>query len=417
MVIITGVKQQHSAEPIVINEKCRFGPRVQLIAPKANVKTSSKDPGAAHDERATENGRTLFNVALPIPGLTITKPITPNGNVRLSCNTHPWMRGWMVVTKRSGGGERHRWPLYTDNVPPGTYELQVWHEALKGVPHPSQDFEYNIFISYRRGDGLQIAEWLSRRLRAYRPPRGFPRTLTPLRVYRDVERERVTPAIWEERIRPALVGSRFMIVVLTDSVAAPPPGAVNWVIREVSGFLETPQGSNVMIVRAGPRVPLPPEIAAHFPDPGWLDVQPSHLRWWRRLVTRGTLQDKVSALVVPALDISDAEIPRLTQLAEREKRRCVGDRCRIRCAGAGRHYACGCGVEIPGHCRTPSGNSSHSEKRRRVQPHRGSAPVVDAAGARPSRRDNRRSNSTRAYTVEHGAVGSSTLGVERRVHA
>ena len=71
----------------------------------------------------------------------------------------------------------------------------------------------------------------------------------------------------------------------------------------------------------GPRVPLPPEIAAHFPDPGWLDVQPSHLRWWRRLVTRGTLQDKVSALVVPALDISDAEIPRLTQLAEREKRR------------------------------------------------------------------------------------------------
>ncbi len=184
-----------------------------------------------------------------------------------------------------------------------------------------QDFEYDIFISYRRGDGLQIAEWLSRRLRAYRPPRGFPRTLAPLRVYRDVERERVTPAIWEERIRPALVNSRFLIVVLTDSVAAPPGGAVSWVIREVSGFLETPQKSNVMIVRADPRVPLPPEIIAHFPDPGWLDVRPSHLRWWRRLVARGTLQDKVSALVVPALDISDAEIPRLTQLAEREKRR------------------------------------------------------------------------------------------------
>jgi WD40 repeat protein len=185
-----------------------------------------------------------------------------------------------------------------------------------------QDFEYDIFISYRRGDGLQIAEWLSRRLRAYRPPRGFPRPLSPLRVYRDVERERVTPAIWEERIRPALVSSRFMIVVLTDSVAAAPlGGTVNWVVREVSGFLETPQRSNVMIVRADPRVPLPPEISAHFPDPGWLDVRPSHLRWWRRIIARGTLQDKISALVVPALDIADAEIPRLTQLAEREKRR------------------------------------------------------------------------------------------------
>ena len=100
---------------------------------------------------------------------------------------------------------------------------------------------------------MRTAEWLSRRLRAYRPPRGFARTLAPLRVYRDVERERVTPAIWEERIQPTLLRSRFLIVVVTDSVAAPSPGGtINWVIREVAGFLETPQGSNVMIVRAGP---------------------------------------------------------------------------------------------------------------------------------------------------------------------
>ena len=132
-----------------------------------------------------------------------------------------------------------------------------------------QDFEYDIFISYRRGDGLRIAEWLSRRLRAYRPPRGFPRTLSPLRVYRDVERERVTPAIWEERIRPTLVRSRFLIVVLTESVVAPTSGGpTNWVIREVTGFLETPHGSNVMIVRGDPGVPLPPEITARFPDSG-----------------------------------------------------------------------------------------------------------------------------------------------------
>ena len=76
-----------------------------------------------------------------------------------------------------------------------------------------------------------------------------------------------------------------------------------------------------MIVREDPRVPLPPEITARFPEPGWLDLWPSHLRWWRRLVSRGALHDKTTALAVPALDISDAEIPRLTQLAEREKRR------------------------------------------------------------------------------------------------
>ncbi len=134
VVILTGVKRQHSAEAIVMNEKCRFGPRVQLIAPKANVKTSSKDPVLHTTNAQQENGRSLFNVALPRPGLTITKAISSNGNVRLSCNTHPWMRGWMVVTSEAAALSGADGRFTIDNVPPGSYELRVWHEALKGVP-------------------------------------------------------------------------------------------------------------------------------------------------------------------------------------------------------------------------------------------------------------------------------------------
>jgi hypothetical protein len=134
VVILTGVKRQHSAEPIVMNEKCRFGPRVQLIAPKATVKTSSKDPVLHTTNAQLENGRTLFNVALPIPGITITKAITSNGNVRLSCNTHPWMRGWLVATSDAAAVSGADGRFTIDNVPPGTYELRVWHEALKAAP-------------------------------------------------------------------------------------------------------------------------------------------------------------------------------------------------------------------------------------------------------------------------------------------
>ncbi len=134
VVILTGVARAYPAEPMVINEKCRFGPRVQLIGPKATVKTTSKDPILHTTNAQLESGRTLFNVALPIPGLTIAKAITAGGNVRLSCNTHPWMRGWLVVTNEaaaiSGADGRFR----IDNVPPGTYELRVWHETLKGAP-------------------------------------------------------------------------------------------------------------------------------------------------------------------------------------------------------------------------------------------------------------------------------------------
>jgi hypothetical protein len=134
VVVVTGLTRQHSAEPLVVNEKCRFMPRVQLIATKASVKTTSKDPILHTTNAQLENGRTLFNVALPIPGITITKAIASTGNVRLSCNTHPWMRGWMVVTSDAAAVSGADGRFTIDNVPPGTYDLRVWHEALKGAP-------------------------------------------------------------------------------------------------------------------------------------------------------------------------------------------------------------------------------------------------------------------------------------------
>jgi hypothetical protein len=134
VVSIVGLKRSVSSEPVVLNEKCRFAPRVQIARPNANVRTSSKDPVLHTTNAQLENGRTIFNVAIPIPGINITKPIGPAGTVRLSCNTHPWMRGWVIVTDDAAviTGADGRFTI--DNVPPGTYELRVWHEALKGAP-------------------------------------------------------------------------------------------------------------------------------------------------------------------------------------------------------------------------------------------------------------------------------------------
>ena len=56
------------------------------------------------------------------------------GPVRLNCNIHNWMRGWLVVTDDAAAitGADGRFTI--PNVPPGTYELRVWHESLKGTP-------------------------------------------------------------------------------------------------------------------------------------------------------------------------------------------------------------------------------------------------------------------------------------------
>ena len=133
VVILTGVKRP-AADAVVTNEKCRFGPRVQLARPNATIRTTSKDPILHTTQAQLENGRTIFNVALPVPGLNINKPIGGAGTVRLSCNTHPWMRGWMIVTDDAAAVSGADGKFTIDNVPPGTYELRVWHESLKGAP-------------------------------------------------------------------------------------------------------------------------------------------------------------------------------------------------------------------------------------------------------------------------------------------
>ena len=134
VVSLIGVKRGVASDTTILNEKCRFAPRVQLARPNAAVRTSSKDPVLHTTQAQLENGRTIFNVALPVPGITITRPIGAAGTVRLNCNTHPWMRGWVIVTDDAAAISGADGRFTIDNVPPGTYEARVWHESLKGAP-------------------------------------------------------------------------------------------------------------------------------------------------------------------------------------------------------------------------------------------------------------------------------------------
>lgn len=135
IVRIAGVKIRSVATAHGIrNEKCRFEPRVQIVRPNATISTTSSDPILHTTNAQTETGRTIFNVALPVAGVKINRPVSGAGLLRLSCNTHPWMRGWVLVTDEAAAvtGADGRFTL--SEVPPGTYDVAVWHETLKGAP-------------------------------------------------------------------------------------------------------------------------------------------------------------------------------------------------------------------------------------------------------------------------------------------
>jgi len=135
VVTLTGVKAKAPArEVMVLNDKCAFAPRVQVVAPNGTVKTSSKDPVLHTTVVQQADGRQLFNVAVPIPGIEIAKPLSAAGVLRVGCSTHQWMRGWIVVTDEVSAVTGPDGAFTLPAVPPGTYELRVWHEALKAAP-------------------------------------------------------------------------------------------------------------------------------------------------------------------------------------------------------------------------------------------------------------------------------------------
>src|SRR6185436_6157179 len=93
----------------------------------------------------------------------------------------------------------------------------------------TDNFRYDCFISYRRSDGTTIAQWLRRHLVSYRLPKSLASAhSTRLAVYLDTVYERATNDFFEQNIVPALEASR----------------------REIRKFLETPQRSNIIVVRA-----------------------------------------------------------------------------------------------------------------------------------------------------------------------
>jgi plastocyanin len=134
VITVSGLKSTgNAASSGIMNEKCRFSPRVQIVRPNATITTSSKDPILHTTNASLDGGKSLFNVAVPVPGIKIVKPVSGAGLVRVVCNTHPWMRGYVIVTDELAAISGSDGAFSLPNVPTGTYELRIWHESLKAA--------------------------------------------------------------------------------------------------------------------------------------------------------------------------------------------------------------------------------------------------------------------------------------------
>jgi plastocyanin len=135
VVYLEGVEQgkawpPEAEAPILDNKDCMFQPHVQAI-PAGKLGVHNSDP-MLHNTHGFYGRRTAFNIALPNQGQTIEVDLERSGQVRIECDAHGWMRGWVYVVDNpyyAVTGEDGMFEI-TD-VPPGEYTL-VANQAYTG---------------------------------------------------------------------------------------------------------------------------------------------------------------------------------------------------------------------------------------------------------------------------------------------
>jgi plastocyanin len=112
------------------NVKCRFTPHVQAATVGQFVLLKNADPILHTAHARFANDQPQFNVGL-YPGRVSRKPLIAPGLVRILCEVHPWMSAYIVVTEHPYFAVTDLYGEYELNeVPPGTYQIKVWHESL-----------------------------------------------------------------------------------------------------------------------------------------------------------------------------------------------------------------------------------------------------------------------------------------------
>jgi plastocyanin len=119
------------SQPVEMKQKgCMYEPHVLALQANQPVEVTNNDPTTHNIHPQPANNRE-WNKA-EVPGSKIEESF-PRQEIAIpvKCNVHPWMRGYVAVFKHpffAVTGKDGSFAL--NNLPPGTYTIQAWHEKL-----------------------------------------------------------------------------------------------------------------------------------------------------------------------------------------------------------------------------------------------------------------------------------------------
>lgn len=129
--VTKGKKFEAPKDPIVIdNAKCAFVPHVRVIGKRSRVAFENTD-SKVHNVKANAQKNESWNENIA-PGKKVEKEYKMEDVVKLACDVHPWMTGYLIVVKNPNyaGVSDDKGEVKLADVPSGKYTVKIWHETL-----------------------------------------------------------------------------------------------------------------------------------------------------------------------------------------------------------------------------------------------------------------------------------------------
>jgi hypothetical protein len=130
---IAGAKGQPTAKKAAIDQKgCKFVPHVVGMTP-GEVDILNSD-GILHNIHTYSTANPSINKAQPKFKKTMTEKFEKPEFVKVTCDVHSWMLGWIAVMPHPYFGVTNESGVAKiENAPAGKQTVEVWHETLGKV--------------------------------------------------------------------------------------------------------------------------------------------------------------------------------------------------------------------------------------------------------------------------------------------
>jgi plastocyanin len=106
---------------------CMYMPRIQGVVSGQEIDIKNAD-GTLHNVHTFKGTETWFNQAQPKGSPPLSKELEETKVIKFTCDVHPWMRGFVVVTSHPFFAVSGADGSFTiEKVPAGKYDVEAWH--------------------------------------------------------------------------------------------------------------------------------------------------------------------------------------------------------------------------------------------------------------------------------------------------